>query len=301
MRNQPNITQLKNYLNIPQVKTLLQEIALPESEVEQWLGRLMLLIDVPFQNIIADTRLIPTESLRFFYVDPSWLNALMDGALSIGSNTSVDMAFTEVMGEVVKAAGAGVGAQIRAGLLGIEPDNTPGVLPDPSKLMSGLLFRSSIVSNWPALHIIPTYADSSTSTVPLRFEKIGGDMILVIFPGIPQSIVIQQPSQGLTFGVQDGESKSKFNIYLRGIGTGNFNPGKEILVNGEPNPVSFDITDSSFFRPGGSQVLSLSTIAGTLSAGMQAVGALTGNLSPSEFALQLVKTPDEVTFSNTLN
>ncbi len=283
---------------MPEVQALLKDIALPEGQVQQWLGRLMLLTDVPFQNIIADTRLIPTESLRFFYVDPTWIDALMDGALSVGSDTSLDLMFTEVMASVVKVAGTAIAAQIRAGLLGIEPDNAAGVLPNPNQLMSGLLFRSSIVSDWPGLHIVPTYADESISPVPLRFEKIGGDMILIIFPGIPESVVIQQPSQALVFGVMDGNTETEFDIYLRGIGVGGFATGAEIVVNKEPDAVSFSSTDTSFFRAGGNQVLNVNTIMGTLATQMQAAGALTGSLSPSEFALQLAKTPEEVTFSN---
>ncbi len=291
-----SITQLNNYLNMPEVQALLQDIAVPESNVHQWLARLMLLSDIPFQNIVADTRLLPSESLRFFYVDPSWLDAMIDGALSIGNDTSLDLMFTQVMADTVKYASAATAASIRTQLLGIEAEN--GTLPDPSKLMSGLLLRSAIVTNWPSLHIIPTYADPTVSLTPVRFDRIGPDMILVIFPSVPQSIVIQQPSHALVFGVMDDASNPlSFDIYLRGLGNGGYATGAVIPSGAKDLTVSFTANDPAFFRAGGNNVLGISQILSKVQGAFPS-GALSGGLTPSQFAIQLVKTPEEITFTN---
>ena len=52
-------------------------------ELVEWIARLALLYPVPFQYLVPHTSLLPQESLRFFHLDDNWVNALVDGALSI--------------------------------------------------------------------------------------------------------------------------------------------------------------------------------------------------------------------------
>src|SRR5271170_7711130 len=56
----------------------------PPRSVTQFLGRLNLLHGVPFAYLVADEKLLPAESLKFFSIDPEWINALLGGALSVG-------------------------------------------------------------------------------------------------------------------------------------------------------------------------------------------------------------------------
>src|SRR5579864_5728363 len=60
----------------------------PEAEMppymESLLAHLRLLVGVPFENIIPDPRLLPDESIRFFYLDRSWTDRLVDGAVAVG-------------------------------------------------------------------------------------------------------------------------------------------------------------------------------------------------------------------------
>jgi len=86
MSPQQSTNQLQNYLSMPEVQAVLKDIAQPEGDVQQWLASLLLLKNIPFQNIVPDTGLVPAESLKFFYIDFSWIDALMDGALSVGRN-----------------------------------------------------------------------------------------------------------------------------------------------------------------------------------------------------------------------
>ncbi len=293
MNAQTGNSQLQNYLSMPEVQTLLQDIALPEDNVQQWIANLMLLNDIPFQNIIADTRLVRQESLRFFYVDPSWIDAMIDGVLSVGNNTSLDLMFTEIMAAVTKVAGSSIAATIRAGLLKIEPDSKTGVLPDPNNLTVGLLFRSAIVSDWPGMHVIAS--KGGTALIPIRFEKIGADIILILYSVIPDKIVIQQPSQALEFGVMDNkDNPGGFDIYLRGLGQGNYPVAQVITETG--NPLTFQPGDARFFRPGNNNVMSVTSLLTTFQNAFPS-GALSGSLTPSEFALQMVKTPEEVTYT----
>ena len=50
----------------------------------------MLLYRVPFTNLVADERMLPPDSMRFFYLDPGWLKCLLEGACSVGRSCSRD-------------------------------------------------------------------------------------------------------------------------------------------------------------------------------------------------------------------
>ena len=64
--------------------------------VYQWMENLSL-TDIPLHYLIAHPKLLPPESLRFFYLDECWLYALFDGAASLGIHSSMDEALYQVM------------------------------------------------------------------------------------------------------------------------------------------------------------------------------------------------------------
>lgn len=62
-----------------------------ENHVIDFIARLALLDNVPFQYLVPDERLLPQESLRFFHIDNNWIRALIDGVLSIGVESTKDL------------------------------------------------------------------------------------------------------------------------------------------------------------------------------------------------------------------
>ena len=54
-------------------------------EVINWLTKLRMLDGVPFQYIVPSEEMLPDNSIRFFHIDRNWLDALVDGALSVGN------------------------------------------------------------------------------------------------------------------------------------------------------------------------------------------------------------------------
>ena len=56
---------------------------LPDSVLD-WIAKTWLLYDVPFQYLVPDERFLPMESVRFFHLDQNWIEAMVEGALSIG-------------------------------------------------------------------------------------------------------------------------------------------------------------------------------------------------------------------------
>jgi hypothetical protein len=58
--------------------------------VTQWFRDLSLLEGLPFNYLVPDQRMLPTESIRFFWVDSYWVECLLDGAFSIGRVSTMD-------------------------------------------------------------------------------------------------------------------------------------------------------------------------------------------------------------------
>ncbi len=65
------------------------------AELRHFLARLRLLHGVPFSYLVPDENLLPVESIRFFYVDRAWTDALVQGALSVGTISTSDRAELE--------------------------------------------------------------------------------------------------------------------------------------------------------------------------------------------------------------
>ena len=66
------------------------EVNVPKSAdwatVLKWVVDKMYLYNIPAHYLIADPTYLPKESIRFFYIDPNWIDALVDGALSVGNH-----------------------------------------------------------------------------------------------------------------------------------------------------------------------------------------------------------------------
>lgn len=277
----PSVTELPNILADPAVQALLREEAAPQAKVMQWIAKLKLLQVVPFDNLVADPRLLPKESMRFFYIDPSWVNALIDGALSLGNHSSLEILFTDVMQTVSRNAGSQIPQ--------ISQDVEKILIPyagEQGKLKGGFLLRSTVVSTWKNLLVEATYADPQpASTAPIRFEHLGADILLCIFPKVPQSIALKQPMHQLVFGFEPG-----YEVALRSVGGGTALPaGTQVDQATISNP----------FRDGGKNVVDIEAMAQQLQQALQNNGGLTSPISPADFALQLFKAPEKVSISNT--
>ncbi|MEM7315755.1 MAG: hypothetical protein AAF497_21665, partial [Planctomycetota bacterium] len=59
-------------------------------KINRWIEELSLLEHVPFDYLVPDERLLPIESIRFFDIDPLWIECLRDGAFSIGRVLAAD-------------------------------------------------------------------------------------------------------------------------------------------------------------------------------------------------------------------
>jgi len=71
------------------------------AQIEDWLARLLLLYGVPFNYLVPDLHMLPAESLRFFKVDFNWVEALVDGAYSLGDFTVAEVAHSQESRQVL--------------------------------------------------------------------------------------------------------------------------------------------------------------------------------------------------------
>lgn len=243
--------------------------------VTTWLGQLLLLRPLPFVHLVPDARMLPAESIRAFYLDPAWIGALADGALSIGVGTSLDLAVQAALTAQIKAAAAELARADRAAATG-QPVPTPATGPT-----TGFLLRSAMASGWPGLTVSGT---AGTAAVPLlRLDHLSPGVLLCLFDGVPDTITLEEPHEGLQLGVNDTK------IVVRSI----------VAPVGEPlaTPIVYDPAGAGTgaLRGGELRVLDVTgALLGIIAGGL---GVDRGSLGPADVALQMLKVPEQVSFS----
>ena len=270
-------------------------------ELRRDLARLRLLNDVPFSYLVPDATLLPTESIRFFYLDRRWTDAAVQGALSVGTITTADRAQLEA-----------VYPQIRDDVdLAERVIRTPtgeARLDGPAGAITGFLLRSRAVSGWPGLHVraysrdvvaddaLTTAAESNPERLKvLRQERLAPAVLLVLFDGVPAVVHIEEPRQGLQFGVRfdpsDPPDQRRAKVHVRDANTGDPVPPVDSFTAGN----SVDVP----FRPDAPGVIDLARLKQRLLS--LPVPNIGGTLEPHEYALQMLRFPYRQVFGDPKN
>lgn len=182
---------------------------LPEAVVK-WLARLALLEGVPFNYLVADERMLPPESLRMFHLDRAWIDALLDGALSIGRATQGEFALDARHAPTIRAL---VDAERRRTR---RNPQLAGPRENPTGEVTGFLLRSAVVSGWPQSAACGWSDAERTATVPLlRSAKLGANVWLCLFDGVVDVVAIHEPPGQLHCGVEG--STGAFTTTLREV------------------------------------------------------------------------------------
>jgi hypothetical protein len=267
-------------------------------ELRRFLARLRLLHGVPFSYLVADADLLPKESIRFFYIDRGWTDALVQGALSVGTITTADRAQLE-----------SVYPHIRD-----DVDNAERVIRSPhgeerlsgaGGAITGFLLRSRAVSGWPGLHVrayrrdviaddaLTTEAESHPDRMKLlRVERLAPAVLLVLIDGVPEVVHIEEPRRGIQFGArldpEDPPAQRKAKVHLRDATTGDSVPPKDDFTPSNSVPVPF--------RPGAPGVIDLHKLRDRIIAKPKAKVGPT--LEPHEFALEMLRFPYRQVFGD---
>lgn len=269
------------------------------SDILDFLARLRMLSGVPFGYLVPDADLLPPESIRFFYLDRNWTDALVQGALSVGTVNSVDRAQLEALYSVVREEVDEAERSVRV----------PGTdrLTGPAGAVSGFLLRSRAVSGWPGLHVrayreaLDGPADAEIpETDPrrlkmLRLERLAPAVLLALFDGVPQEVHIEEPRTGIQFGVRlestDTDGVSQAKLPVRDAATG--------LDLPDPSGATSDAkrTVDVPFRGGSPGVLDIQELAARLAGVTEANFDQSGGpveirgINSAEFALQMLRFP----------
>jgi len=193
--------------------------------LESFLAHLRLLVGVPFEYLVPDARLLPEESIRFFYVDRSFTDRLVDGALAVGKVGTREQAHHQAQEPSLRAAldrtervvrilqrGAAPFAQARQQAAGDAA---------PAQVATGFLLRSAAVANWPDMEV-RAFVRAGTGNVPalqplntLRLERLQTSVLVALFDGVPDRVTCEEPHHGVTFGV-DRSGANAFRLAVRG-------------------------------------------------------------------------------------
>jgi len=269
-------------------------------ELRRFLARLRLLHDVPFSYLVPDADLLPIESIRFFYIDRAWTDALVQGVLSVGTITTADRAQLEAVYPYIRDDADQTERTIR------EPYAEPR-LEGSGNTITGFLMRSRIVSGWPNLHVraysrddmpdneLTDKAESDPDRLKvLRMERLAPAVLLVLIDGVPAVVHIEEPRQGIQFGVRldpdDPPEQRTAKVKVRDNNTGNPVPPEKEFT--ETNSVDVP------FRGGAPGVINLKVLRERLAKLAPNSG---GSLEANEYALQMLRFPFRQVFGDPEN
>lgn len=167
-------------------------------EVTRFLTSLARLEGIPLSYLIPDVRYITdldqeANAMSIFYIDPKWIAALLDGALSIGrfAHTQINQ---DVYINKIK--------DVMSGIYGYE-------------FVTGFLLHSRLVSGWRGTEI-KVYDDLNGHPLlgedRIRFERITPDIFLGVFRGEIKQLIITQPYEGLHYGIKKENAVYKIPI-----------------------------------------------------------------------------------------
>ncbi len=263
------------------------QISILPQAIVRWLAQTIILDGVPFNNLVPDARMLPTESIRFFYIDENWTAALLDGALSVGMQSSRDSLLHQLTRDALHRSVDAVLTQVR--------ENFTGETAAPPAAMAGFLLRSAVVSGWPGLEVRAWSASEPLSPMkPLRLDRVSPDVMIAIYPDLPVKLTFSEPSEGLVFGREDEGFAPR---YLPGVaGANGANIGSTIDPQSPNWLTPAMIGQNSRSGPAAQPVLNIAALATALQGQFPAPQP---TLTPASFAVQLVRVPEQMLFTPT--
>jgi hypothetical protein len=185
--------------------------------MESFLAHIRLLVGVPFEYLIPDDRLLPPESIRFFYVDRSWTDRLVDGAMAVGQIGSREAAhYRARVGGLTQLLDQSE-RMVRSLQRRVDFDTAKAAsdgVERPADVVTGLVLRSSTVTHWPHMDVraydrtIEEPYDTADPAViahqlkTLRIERLAPSVLIALFEREPQMVILEEPHHGVQFGIR---------------------------------------------------------------------------------------------------
>ena len=194
----------------------------PEAQMppymESLLAHLRLLIGVPFDYLVPDSRLLPDESIRFFYLDRSWTDRLVDGAIAVGKIGTREQAHHQAHSPAVNQQLDLSERIVRILQRRLQDFPSAKSINDsnqtPADLVTGFILRSAAVSGWPHMDVrafntivapgLDVSAIPQSQIVPLlRLERLSPSILIALFQGVPQLVWCEEPHHGVQFAISE--------------------------------------------------------------------------------------------------
>lgn len=182
-------------------------------EIREWLAGICLLEGIPMQYLLPDARMLPMNGVRFFHIDRMWLQAMTDGALSLGRITELDRAMDGMTGISPIRSAAGCFRSRRQKRMHRNhrrvSDEDLKTSDDGSEL-TGFLLRSELVRCWKGIEVKGYSSDSGQEEQKLailRLEKLSDEVMICIFDGEAARIELLEPAEALHFGTKADDRK----------------------------------------------------------------------------------------------
>jgi hypothetical protein len=268
----------------------------PEAEMPPYLGsfcaHLRVLVGVPIEYLVPDARLLPPESIRFFYLDRSWTDRMVDGVISVGKIGTREQGHHQAHNPTITARLDGLEPSVRALQRGvIDYDTARDDATGPAGPVTGFVLRSEAVAGWPAMEVrafdrvLGAYPDLASQEVEaarvplLRLERLTPSIMIALFAGIPALVWCEEPHHGVQFGVDVFAGRAGI---LRRAATGV--PEQTPPPGGQsPIPVPF--------RGGGQRVLHMAGLRDRLRSAATTDTQMPSQRGSSDFAVEVLDPP----------
>jgi hypothetical protein len=175
--------------------------------LESFLAHLRMLVGVPFAYLVPDPRFLPPESIRFFHLDRSWTDRLVDGAIAVGKIGTREQAHHQAISSVVASRLDRTERVVRSLQRGVrsfdQAKTSADSDPNVAGPITGFLLRSVVVSGWPDLEV-RAFRRSDGALAPLttlRLEQLQATVLVALFDGVPDVVWCEEPHHGVPFGI----------------------------------------------------------------------------------------------------
>lgn len=297
-----------HYARSEQVEREAPEARLPPY-LESFLAHLRMLVGVPFRYLVPDERLLPRESIRFFYLDRSWTDRLVDGAMAVGKIGTRELALHHGHAGAVRNVLDVAQRVVRPLQRGEVPTEYRSMVDerrgdfDDERPITGFLLRSALVSGWPHMDVRAyDWSDDGEPPplgfdpggdlgdvevlAPLRIERLSPSVMIALFDGEPKLVTLEQPHNGVQFGV-DLNNDGRVTIPVRG--------SDGVLVDPTDESVSVEVP----FRNNGRRVVDVMALRDRLHEAQDEHSADVPQRGSANFALSVLNPPFRQRFEGT--
>lgn len=261
-----NSLELTNGDIFCQLGEQLQITYMEKDEVKEFINGLYALDGVPVAALVADGQMLPPEALRYFYLDENWMDAMVDGAYSIGRSCSFDSRHDRMVLPKMKQMGRLDSFNRRSLRYGKGAINSSG-----EEDRTGFLLHSQLVEGWPGIEISCHSKERELNI--MKLSHIGTSILFCMTDGIIDKITLTEPMESLYFGFE--EEKGELAKRLVSLKEGEV--GQDINL---PIPLSFRSRETG--------LLNIKAFAKDMEQALKDVGKGSAYFSAPEFALQMV-------------